>query len=87
MPQKRVELGLPAPEGDERLERRPAAALRALDPYLPLERGYSLAHLPSGKLLRSVSDVKPGVALNVALRDGRVDAVVREVFSEEKKSE
>ena len=65
----------------------PAAALRALDPYLPLERGYSLAHLPNGKLLRSVGDVKPGVALNVALRDGRVDAVVREVFSEEKKAE
>ena len=63
----------------------PAAALRALDPHLPLARGYTLTQLPDGKLLRSVSEAKPGMALNIIVRDGQVDAEVRgAIFDKEK---
>ena len=60
----------------------PAAALRALDPHLPLARGYSLTQLPDGRLLRGVAEVKPGARLNIIVRDGRVQVEVREVAPE-----
>ena len=64
----------------------PAAALRALDPHLPLERGYGLVHLPEGGLLRSAREAKPGMNLRVVLRDGRVEAEVREVSIRKEKN-
>ena len=62
--------------GREKALAGPAAALRALDPHLPLARGYSLTHLPGGRLLRGVAEARPGMILNITLRDGRVDAQV-----------
>ncbi len=60
----------------------PAATLRALDPHLPLTRGYTLTQLPSGELLRSVNEAKPGMSLDIIVRDGRVNAEVRGTFVE-----
>ena len=64
----------------------PAAALRALDPHLPLARGYTLTQLPDGNLLRSISEVGPGMMLNITVRDGRVDAEVRGAFADKMKA-
>lgn len=47
-----------------------AARLQGLDPMGPLERGYALAKLADGTYLRSVSQVRPGQALDVVVRDG-----------------
>ncbi len=50
--------------------------LNALDPHLPLERGYSLVALPRGGYLRSIGDVKPGDNMSISVRDGEVGALV-----------
>ena len=63
----------------------PAAALRALDPHLPLARGYTLTQLPDGKLLRSISEVTPGMRLNITVRDGQVDAEVKKTVTDKEK--
>ena len=60
----------------------PAAALRALDPHLPLARGYTLTQLPGGELLRSVDQATPGARLDIIVRDGRVAVDVREAVPE-----
>lgn len=60
----------------------PAAALRALDPHLPLARGYTLTQLPNGELLCNVAQAAPGARLDIIVRDGRVAAEVREVVPE-----
>jgi exodeoxyribonuclease VII large subunit len=66
----------------ERALEQCAAALRALDPYMPLERGYTLAYDGRGRLLRSVNDAKKGDPLRLRLRDGTVDASVTRVREE-----
>jgi exodeoxyribonuclease VII large subunit len=50
--------------------------LRALSPQGTLDRGYAIAQLPGGAVLRSTSDAAPGIELLLTLSDGRVDAVV-----------
>jgi exodeoxyribonuclease VII large subunit len=59
-----------------------AAALRALDPHAPLERGYALPYDDKGRLLRSVHDAKQGDSLRLRLRDGTVDTSVRGIREE-----
>ena len=52
-------------------------ALRGLDPEAPLARGYSLVRIGrTGGFLRDPSEVAPGDALDIRVRDGRVAAVV-----------
>ncbi len=56
----------------ERDSERLGLRLAALDPKLPLERGYALARLPDGSFARSVYDAPPGQRLDLVLRDGEV---------------
>lgn len=55
---------------------RMALRLSALDPQLPLQRGYALARLPDGRFVRSVTDTSPGQRLDLVLRDGAVPVEV-----------
>jgi exodeoxyribonuclease VII large subunit len=51
--------------------------LEALSPLQVLERGFSLAQLPDGRLLTDASDARPGDAVRLRLRRGELDAEVR----------
>jgi exodeoxyribonuclease VII large subunit len=53
-----------------------AAKMDALSPLKVLDRGYSLARGPDGKLITRAGQVKPGDPLRVTLRDGELDARV-----------
>jgi exodeoxyribonuclease VII large subunit len=55
---------------------RQAQVLRAFDPRRQLERGWSLTRDASGRLVRSIADLEPGVAVSTSLIDGEVHAVV-----------
>ena len=46
--------------------------LKALDPHAPLERGYALARKGDGTFVRLTSDVAPGEALRLVVRDGDI---------------
>jgi exodeoxyribonuclease VII large subunit len=46
-----------------------------LSPEGTLERGYSIALTEAGAVLRSVSEVIPGMKMVTRLRDGRVNSV------------
>lgn len=48
-----------------------------LSPEGTLERGYSIALNAEGGVIRSVSEVKPGMPMITRLRDGRVESVVK----------
>jgi len=50
--------------------------LRALSPKATLERGYAIARLDSGAVLRSAADAVPGAGLRLTLADGEVGATV-----------
>ncbi|MDQ1577455.1 MAG: exodeoxyribonuclease large subunit, partial [Microbacteriaceae bacterium] len=50
--------------------------LRALSPQRTLDRGYSIAQLPDGSVLRSEKDAKAGTALLLTLADGKIDATI-----------
>jgi exodeoxyribonuclease VII large subunit len=50
--------------------------LRALSPQGTLDRGYSIAQLPGGAVLRRWSEAPVGTPLLLTLSDGRVDAEV-----------
>lgn len=50
------------------------ARLRALSPHSTLERGYAIAQLASGEVLRSADDAPEGSELRLSLADGRVAA-------------
>lgn len=52
--------------------------LSALDPKLPLARGYALVERMDGSFVLSEKDVRPGEALNLHLVDGTVPVVVDE---------
>ncbi len=45
--------------------------LEALDPTLPLARGYSITTC-QGRLVRSIKDIKPGAMLTTRLKDGTI---------------
>ncbi len=47
-----------------------------LSPEGTLERGYSIALSEKGGVIRSVSEVRPGMRMVTRLRDGRVESVV-----------
>jgi exodeoxyribonuclease VII large subunit len=51
-------------------------ALRGLSPQKTLDRGYAIARLASGELLRSVKSVSPGDALTLVVGDGTIDTHV-----------
>jgi exodeoxyribonuclease VII large subunit len=50
--------------------------LRALSPQRTLDRGYTIAQLPGGGVLRSTKDAVPGTALLLTLSDGKAGAIV-----------
>jgi exodeoxyribonuclease VII large subunit len=51
-------------------------ALRTLSPAATLERGYAVARLDDGAILRDASRAQPGEALHVVLARGTVDTTV-----------
>ncbi len=57
--------------------------LAALDPKSVLERGYSIAFGPDGKVLVDAASVAPGDSMTVKLKRGRVDAEVRRASESE----
>ena len=50
--------------------------LRALSPQRTLDRGYAIAQLPGGAVLRSSADALPGTPLLLTLADGSASATV-----------
>ncbi|MES2094153.1 MAG: exodeoxyribonuclease VII large subunit [Actinomycetota bacterium] len=50
--------------------------LRALSPQRTLDRGYAIAQLPGGAVLRSAADALPGTLLLLTLADGSASATV-----------
>ncbi|MCU1422864.1 MAG: exodeoxyribonuclease large subunit [Microbacteriaceae bacterium] len=50
--------------------------LRALSPQRTLDRGYAIAQLPDGSVLRSAADAAVGTPLLLTLADGRTSATV-----------
>jgi exodeoxyribonuclease VII large subunit len=52
------------------------AQLRALSPQRTLDRGYAIAQLPDGSVLRAEKDAAPGTPLLLTLADGRVSTTV-----------
>jgi len=52
------------------------AQLRALSPQATLERGYAIARLDSGAVLRAAADATPGERLRLTLADGELPATV-----------
>jgi exodeoxyribonuclease VII large subunit len=66
--------------GDQRL-RASAGRLDALSPLAVLERGYAVCTRPDGTVLRRAADASVDEALEVRLREGRLDVVVRNVRS------
>ncbi len=50
--------------------------LRALSPQRTLDRGYAIAQLPGGAVLRSAADAIPGTLLLLTLADGSTSAMV-----------
>ena len=50
--------------------------LRALSPQRTLDRGYAIAQLPGGAVLRSSADALPGTLLLLTLADGSASATV-----------
>jgi exodeoxyribonuclease VII large subunit len=67
---------------DDRLERRRMTlaaatdALRTLSPTATLERGYAVARLSDGRILRDATEAAPGGPLQVIVARGTVDARV-----------
>ena len=53
-----------------------ATRVRALDPALILQRGWSLTRRPDGSVLRSVGDVSPGDRIVTHLLDGTLDSTI-----------
>lgn len=52
------------------------AQLRALSPQRTLDRGYSIAQLPDGTVLRKEKDATVGTPLLLTLADGRINTTV-----------
>ena len=55
--------------------------LAALDPALPLRRGYSLTYTSDGRLVRSIADVQASDIITTCLADGTVQSEVQSVES------
>ena len=67
---------------DRRMERASTAIteltgqLRALSPQRTLERGYAIAQLPGGAVLRRTADAASGTPLLLTLADGKVSTTI-----------
>jgi exodeoxyribonuclease VII large subunit len=57
--------------------------LRALSPQRTLDRGYSIAQLPSGEALRSARDAPAGTRLLLTLADGRIATIAEGTVGED----
>jgi exodeoxyribonuclease VII large subunit len=55
--------------------------LDALSPLKVLDRGYSLARGPDGKVLRSHQGLAPGDAVTVTLRDGDLRTRIENILA------
>ena len=53
-----------------------SARLSALDPALALQRGWTITTDGSGRVIRSISDVSPGMRLVTTTMDGTIDSTV-----------
>lgn len=62
-----------------RLERL-SASLEALNPRAALARGYALARLPDGQLVRSQRQLATGMALELRFAEGGAETVVRKII-------
>ena len=60
-----------------------AAKLQALSPLTRLSGGYAFAE-SEGKALGSVLDARPGEALNLYLRDGRIISEIKEIVPDDR---
>jgi exodeoxyribonuclease VII large subunit len=58
---------------------RLATSLDALSPLKVLSRGFALASDSSGRLVRSVRDVRPGDALHLRVADGEIESAVTNI--------
>lgn len=56
-----------------------AGKANALSPLATLDRGYSIAQNQSGKIIKSVSELKPGDSFKLTLSDGIVEGSVTHV--------
>lgn len=65
-----------------RLEKA-SAALEALSPLAPLERGYALVHDAQGRLVRGIDQVRVGKGLDIRLADGSVTVQVEKVHKDD----
>ncbi|MFO0613995.1 MAG: exodeoxyribonuclease VII large subunit [Polyangiaceae bacterium] len=61
---------------DRRTFERLAARLDALSPLAVLGRGYAIAERTDGRVVRSASEVEPGMHVTVRVADGRFDTRV-----------
>ena len=52
------------------------AKLDAMSPLKVLSRGYAMAQIQDGEVLRSVKQVKPGDPIDIHVSDGRISATV-----------
>jgi exonuclease VII large subunit len=52
--------------------------LEALNPHGVLRRGYSITSLNSGRIVRSVADVKGGEVLVTQLGDGTIESTAKD---------
>lgn len=59
-------------ESERRRTRELSAGLRALSPVATLARGYAIAQLPDGAVLRDAADAPAGTALRLTLEQGTV---------------
>jgi len=55
------------------------ARLLALDPYAPLQRGYSLVSKEDGSFVRDAKDMHPGERIHILLAKGRITARAEEI--------
>jgi len=58
------------------------AKLDAMSPLKVLTRGYSIAQLEDGTLLRSVCQAEPGDPIRISLTDGKISATVTKIGGE-----
>ncbi len=57
--------------------------LKALDPMLPLQRGYSMVRI-DGKIVAGTSRLQPGMEIEIMMKDGTIDATIHNISRKEK---
>ncbi|SDO85057.1 Exodeoxyribonuclease VII large subunit [Microbacterium sp. ru370.1] len=69
-------------ESERRRTRELSAGLRALSPLATLARGYAIAQLPDGAVLRDAADAPAGIVLRLTLEQGTVAATSEGVVAD-----